>query len=458
MGMLVMDEAFDAWVTPKKENDYSRLFADWHEADLRAMVRRDRNHPSVILWSIGNEIPDQKKPDGVKIATELTKIVHEEDSTRPVTMANDVAESGYNGLEKAVDVFGYNYKPHEYAKFRAANPTIPLIGSETASALSSRGEYFFPAPSLTEKGNVMADFQVTGYDFQDPNWLKEFRGQDEAPSVAGEFVWTGFDYLGEPAPYSWDLYYMIDISDPALRAAKEKEFAATGKISVPSRSSYFGIVDTCGFPKDRFYAYQARWRPDLPMAHILPHWNWPDRVGKVTPVQVYTSGDEAELLINGRSLGRRKLAKFQYALHWDDIKYEPGELKVIAYKNGKRWAEDTVTTIGEAVQIMLKADRANINSDGKDLSFITVTVTDKNGRTVPRASNDIRFEISGAGEIAATDNGDATDHRGFKSTSRKAFNGMALVIVRSVKGKSGKMKIRAISNGLKSAEITVNTK
>ena len=314
MGILVMDEAFDAWRRGKKKNDYHLLFDDWHEKDLRAQIRRDRNHPSVILWSIGNEIGEQGNAEGHKLAAELTRIVHEEDSTRPVTAGANNLNAGYNGFQKTVDVFGYNYKPTEYGKFHQANPAIPLFGSETASTVSSRGEYFFPVSD--DKSMGRADFQVSSYDLYAPRWATppdtEFQGQDEFPFVAGEFVWTGFDYLGEPTPYGGDATNLLNFTDPAEQARMAQELKEFGKIKVPSRSSYFGIIDLCGFKKDRFYIYQARWRPDLPMAHILPHWNWPERVGQITPVHVYTSGDEAELFLNGRSLGRKKTE--QYAL------------------------------------------------------------------------------------------------------------------------------------------------
>ena len=460
MGVLIMDEAFDSWAGGKKKNDYHLVFNDWHEKDWRAQLRRDRNHPSVFLWSSGNEISEQRKIEGHKISVELAKIAHEEDATRSVTVGANYLEAGYNGFQKTVDVFGYNYKPEEYSKFRAANPNIPLFGSETASTISSRGEYFFPV--VEDKSKGQADFQMSSYDLYAPRWAttpdSEFAGQDKNPFVAGEFVWTGFDYLGEPTPYNSDVTNLLNFSDTAEQARMANELKELGKIKVPSRSSYFGIVDLCGFKKDRFYIYQARWRPDLPMAHILPHWNWAERVGQITPVQVYTSGDEAELFLNGKSLGRKKKGEYEYRLRWDDVVYQPGELKVVAYKNGKVWAQDIVKTTGDASNISMQADRANIKADGSDLSYITVKITDKNNLMVPRTKNLIRFEIEGAGEIVATDNGDATDLNSFQLKSRKAYNGMALVIVRSIKDRSGKIKIRAFSDGLKTAEITVSAK
>src|SRR5205085_999185 len=372
LGLVVMDEAFDCWRQAKKKNDYHLLFNDWHEKDWRAQLRRDRNHPSVILWSTGNEIEEQRHPEGLKIGQELVRIAHEEDPTRPATAGCNHTEAGYNRFQKIVDVFGYNYKPAEYGKFRLSNPLIPLFASETASTVSSRGEYFFPV--VEDKLQARADFQVSSYDLYAPPWAwppdVEFRGLDEFPFTAGEFVWTGFDYLGEPTPYGGDSTKPLNFTDPSEQARMAQELKSSGKIKVPSRSSYFGIVDLDGFKKDRFYIYQAHWRSDFPMAHILPHWNWPERVGQITPVHVYTSGDEAELFLNGRSLGRKKKAALEYRLRWDDVKYEPGELRVVAYKNGKRWAEDVMKTTGPASRLLMKADHANIKADGQDLSFI----------------------------------------------------------------------------------------
>lgn len=457
MGFVVMDEAFDAWRRGKKKNDYHLLFDDWSEKDLRAQVRRDRNHPSIILWSIGNEIGEQGSPEGHAVAARLTRIVHEEDTTRPTIAAANNRNSGYNGFQKTIDVFGYNYQYADYGKFRESNPTMPLFGSETASTVSSRGEYFFPVVSDKNKGR--ADFQVSSYDLYAPPWAvspdTEFEAQDRYPYVGGEFVWTGFDYLGEPTPYGGDSRTLLEFTDPAVQAEKAREFQENKKLRVPSRSSYFGIVDLCGFKKDRFYIYQARWRPDLPMAHILPHWNWPERIGQVTPVHVYTSGDEAELFLNGRSLGRKKKEQYQYRLRWDDVTYEPGELRVVAYKNGKRWAEDVVRTTGAPAGLAMNADHSVVKADGVDLSFVTLRIVDRKGLTVPRSKNRVRFKISGPGDIVAVDNGDATSLESFQSESRNAYNGLALVIIRSRLGQRGQIRLRAESDGLDPAEIKI---
>ncbi len=459
MGFVVMVEAFDCWRLGKKHDDYSRIFNDWHEKDLRAMVRRDRNHPSVVQWSIGNEIREQNEPDGWRLAAHLAGIVREEDRTRPVVAGLNNIQSGYNGFQTVVDIVGYNYKPAEYAKLRAAHPHLPLMGSETASCISSRGEYFFPVKEDKDAGR--ADFQVSSYDLYAPRWAMppeaEWRGLDANPFVCGEFVWTGFDYLGEPTPYNADTTNLLNFSDPAEQARAAKELKELGKITVPSRSSYFGIIDLAGFPKDRYYLYQSRWRPGLPMAHILPHWNWPDRVGQVTPVFVYTAGEEAELFLNGKSLGRKKRGPSEYRFRWDDVVYQPGELKVVAYKNGAKWAEDVMRTTGPATKLMLAADRTALHADGQDLAFITTTIADKGGLLVPRSKNRVSFELTGPGEIIATDNGDATSFESFQARERAAFNGLALVIVRTRPGEAGPIILSAKSDGLTSAEVTLTS-
>jgi beta-galactosidase len=460
LGMVVMDESFDCWKRSKTPNDYHLLFDDWHEKDWRAELRRDRNHPCIVLWSIGNEISEQGSQAGHLIAAELTRIAHEEDPTRPTTAACNNTRAGYNGFQNCVDVFGYNYKPGEYGNFRQAHPDQPLFGSETASCVSSRGEYFFPV--TTNKSGGKADFQMSSYDLYAPPWATppdwEFKGQDANPFVAGEFVWTGFDYIGEPTPYNRDLSNLLNFTDPAEQARMKKELDEMGRIPTPSRSSYFGMIDLAGFKKDRFYLYQARWRPALPMAHILPHWNWPDRVGQITPVHVYTSGDEAELFLNGKSLGRKKRAPLEYRLHWDDVIYQPGELKVVAYLHGHPWATDVVKTTGAPAKLLLQADVNTILGDGQDLSFVTVTVADKHGLLVPRSKNRVKFELEGLGEIVATDNGDATSLESFQSPERNTFNGMALAIVRAKAQARGVIRLRAKSDGLKQATIKITVR
>jgi len=458
MGFVVMAEAFDCWEKAKRPGDYHLVFPEWHEKDLRTFIRRDRNHPSIVLWSIGNEVPEQRSGSNVPLGKELAGIVHEEDATRKVTMAMHIVAASTNGFQHVVDVFGFNYKPTDYAAFKTNNPDVPLIGSETSSCVSSRGEYFFPVSEDKRLGR--ADFQVTSFDLAAPSWAMapdvEFKGQDENPFVAGEFVWTGFDYLGEPTPFDRDTTNHLIFTDPKVQAKWDAVLASGGKITVPSRSSYFGILDLCGFPKDRFYLYQAHWRPDFPMAHIAPqNWNWPDRVGKVTPVEVYTSGDSAELFLNGKSLGVQKKGPFEYRLWWKGVVYEPGTLKVVAMKNGKKWATEVVKTTGPAAKLALKADRDSIRADGRDLSFVTVAVQDKDGLMAPRAMNRIRLSIQGPGEIVATGNGDAASHASFQSTEPNAFNGLCLVIVRAKAGEAGKITLEAESDGLESASLVI---
>ena len=322
-----------------------------------------------------------------------------------------------------------------FPAFHEKFPDKMILSSENASALSSRGEYLFPvtegnsAPVKEGAGGDSKIQQVSAYELYSVEFGssadKVFASTDQHPFVAGGFVWTGWDYLGEPTPY-----YL-------------------------ARSSYSGIIDLAGFKKDRFYLYQSYWRPDFPMAHILPHWNWTGREGQVTPVHVFTSGDEAELFVNGRSMGRKKKGRFEYRLRWDDVTYTPGELKVVSYKEGKEWAQDIVKTTGSSSRLGLVADRPNIDADGKDLSFITVSIQDKNGRTVPNAKNDIKFSIEGPGEIIATDNGDPSDLVSFASSDRQAFNGLCLVIVRAKRGQSGAIKLRAESPGLESGLVTL---
>jgi beta-galactosidase len=459
MGFLVEDEAFDAWKTPKKRNDYNKLFYPWHEEDLKAMVRRDRNHPSVFIWSIGNEVNDQNNP---ALSESMRTLVKSEDNTRPVTSGCNWDESGTNGFQKTLDVFGINYRLYRYEAFFALkdNDNLPIHSSESASTISSRGEYFFPVVEGDLNNNLPGKgiFQISSYDLAYPAWAttpdQQWTMNDKYPAVFGEFVWTGFDYIGEPTPYGGDL---TGVQPGTRRYEQAKQMLdKQGVTEVPSRSSYFGIMDLAGFKKDRFYLYQSHWRPDLPMAHILPHWNWPERKGLITPVHVYTSGDEAELFLNGKSLGRKKKGEFEYRLRWDDVVYQPGELQVVAYKNGEKWAEDVMKTTGKASRLSMAADRPSILADGKDLIFVTVRIEDKDKLLVPGTTNMINFSITGPGRIVATDNGNATDHMSFQSPSRKAFNGLCLVIVTAEKGASGNITVKGESRGLKTSTVTIN--
>jgi beta-galactosidase len=455
MGFLVWDEAFDTWKIGKKKNDYNTLFDEWHEKDLKALVHRDRNHPSVFIWSVGNEVPDQQN---IELSKKLADIVRLEDPTRPVSNGyNDPDNSRKVGSPMAMDIMGVNYFFNQQPKWdvdpRYAN--MPTLGSETSSCVSSRGEYFF--------NKEYQNWQISSYDYAHPDWGctpdEQFRTNAKFPHLLGEYVWTGFDYLGEPTPYNSDETNLLNFrSDPSKKADLEKKLEELRKSNPPSRSSYFGILDLAGFKKDRFYSYQSHWKPELPIAHIFPHWNWSERIDSITPVHVYTSGDEAELFLNGKSLGRKKMTpEKDFRLVWDDVKYTPGTLKVVCYKNGKQWAVDQVKTTGEATKLSLSADRSVILADGYDLSFITIKVTDLEGLTVPRTQPLIKFSIEGNGEIIATDNGDATSFVPFQSHVRKAFNGMALVIVKAKKGIKGQFTVKAVSEGLVEGEIVIKS-
>ncbi|HSC53137.1 MAG TPA: beta-galactosidase GalB [Phnomibacter sp.] len=453
IGFLVMDEVFDCWQKGKTPHDFHLIFDDWYEADIRSFIRRDRNHPSVIAWSFGNEVGEQyTAEEGAALAKKLYAIVHEEDSTRPATASMNYAKPDMP-FSAAMDIISLNYQGEGirdapayahlkgirtsplYPAFHQKYPGKLIVSSETASALSTRGSYIFPvtagisAPVSDSTGGDPKRQMVSAYELYTAAFGasadKVFASQDKHPYVAGEFVWTGWDYLGEPTPY------------------------------YSARSSYSGIIDLAGFKKDRFYLYQSRWRPDFPMAHILPHWNWPDRVGKITPVHVFTSGDEAELFLNGKSLGKKKKGQYEYRLRWDDVVYEPGVLKVVAYKNGKTWSTDEVRSTGPAAQLRLKADRTSIKADGNDLSFITISMVDAQGNTVPDAVNRVQIKVEGAAVLAATDNGDPADLVSFASPERKAYGGLVLAIVRSVKGKPGAVKITVESPGIKTESIQI---
>lgn len=456
MGFLVMDEIFDSWYRRKTPLDFHLIFPDWHEQDTRSFVRRDRNHPSVIIWSYGNEVGEQyTDQEGAAVARELHDIVRSEDPTRLTTASMNYAKPGMPFPEVS-DIISLNYQGEGirdapayahltgiktsplYPAFRDTFPDKMIVSSETASTLSTRGTYVFPvtegnsAPAANGVGADDKTQYVSAYELYTAQFGaspdKVFASQDKHPYVAGEFVWSGWDYLGEPTPY------------------------------YSARSSYSGIIDLAGFKKDRFYLYQSRWRPDLPMAHLLPHWNWAERVGEVTPVHVFTSGDEAELFLNGKSLGRKKKGEYEYRLRWDDVVYQPGELKVIAYKEGKKWAEDKVVTTGVPERLIATTDRNIIQADGSDLAFITIKVTDEKGRIVPCSDNMIEFSINGPGEIIATDNGDPTNLVSFASDKRQAFNGLALVIVRSEANKPGVIILEAKSQGIKGATVKINSK
>ncbi len=437
MGFMMMVESFDEWKTPKVKNGYSHLFDQWAEKDIVNMIHRDRNHPSVIMWSIGNEVPDQSAKGGNKIAKMLQDICHREDPTRPVTAGMDRLDAALNNnFASVLDIAGFNYKPAFYDKANDRLPQGFLLGTETASTVSSRGIYKFPVEFYKEK--QYPDNQSSSYDFEACPWSQvpddEFAKQDDLPFVIGEFVWTGFDYLGEPTPYDtkW-----------------------------PSHSSYFGIVDLAGLPKDRFYLYRAKWNPTQQTLHVLPHWTWPGREGQVTPVFCYTNYPTAELFINGKSMGKQTKNntnnQTRYRLMWKDVKYEPGTLKIVAYDaNGKAVAEKEVKTAGKPHHIVMKADRNSITADGKDLAYVDVSVVDANGNLCPDANNLINFEVTGAGSFKAVANGDATNLQSFQKPMMNAFSGMLVPIVQSSE-KPGKIQLKASAKGLKAGVITIDT-
>ncbi|KKY29690.1 putative glycoside hydrolase family 2 protein [Diaporthe ampelina] len=451
MGVLVMDEIFDSWQLNKTDNDFHLIFDDWHEADLRAMARRDRNHPSVFAWSYGNEVGEQYTNEtGAALSARLRDILREEDPTRLSSASQNYATPDLPWSE-AVDLFYLNYQGagirnteaygnmsgiHTqalYPVYHAKFPDKMILSSETASTLSTRGTYTFPvtgynsAPINDSSGGDSVGRKVSDYGLYTANFGsspdKVFAAQDSNPFVAGEFVWTGFDYIGEPTPY------------------------------YTTRSSYSGIVDLAGFKKDRFYQYQTRWRPDLRIAHILPHWSWPERVGLVTPVHVFSEADSAELFVNGESQGKETRVEGEYRFRWDEVVYQPGEVSVVTYRGDEPWANATVRTAGDAVGIQLSADRTGIQANGLDLSFVTATVVDNNGDVVPFADSTISFSVEGPGEIMATDNGDPADFTPFPSAERKAYSGLALAIVRSTG--PGTITLTAVGEGLVSGEVVL---
>ena len=453
MGFLVLDELTDTWTWPKKENGYASLFEDWAEKDLVAMIHRDRNHPSVIAWSIGNECGEQGDSTRWWVPQMLTDICHREDPTRPTTAGNDNPWAAFQGYASTIDVYGFNYKPHLYEQFVKEHPGKPVYGSETASCISTRGYYRFPVEQEKGKGWAMSSpFQVSSYDLYAPGWASkpdyEWQYEDTVPECAGEFVWTGYDYLGEPTPFNMDPSVLTNFHTEEEKEAFRRMVAGWGQeISnepLPSRSSYFGIIDLAGFPKDRYWLYQARWRPELPMAHILPHWTWPGSEGQVTPVHVYTSGDSAELFVNGVSQGRK--VRDGYRIVWDDVVYQPGTVEVVAYKDGREWARSSVHTAGKPAKAV-----ASMDYEGKELVYVTVDIQDRAGVLCPDADNTLTFSVKGPAVLVATDAGDPTSHVPFYSPSLPAFHGKASAIVRRTG--PGPVTVVAKSPGIKTATL-----
>ncbi len=443
MGFVVWDECFDKWDDKADRVRGKPPLQEHGEKQIRNFVMRDRNHPCIVVWSIGNEIGNMprsregKSPERVKF---MSDFVRKYDSTRPVGMACHIPQTAQQSILDSLDLTGWNYN-RRYGLYRQRYPDKPIIYSESASALSTRGFYELPLPS--SKTRYSKKLQVCSYDLNSARWSdivdSEFQLMEDDRFVAGEFVWTGFDYLGEPTPFS-----------------------------PQARSSYFGIVDLCGIPKDRFYLYRSHWRPDTTTIHLLPHWNWPDRIGENVPVFVYTNGDSAELFLNEKSLGQQTKIKeitdssyyavtYKYRLRWDDVVYEPGELKAVAYKDGEKIGEAIIRTANEPAAIRLTPDRTELSATGEDLCYILVEALDKKGTLCPLADNLIRFKVEGPAEIAGVGNGNPLSLEPFQADYRKLFHGKAMLIIRTTEGQGDKVKVIAESDGLTSAETSAHS-
>ena len=440
LGMMVMAESFDMWIYPKCKNGYARFFREWGDKDITNLVLANRNHPSIVMWSIGNEIPEQGSEEGRQIAVRLQNLCHQLDPSRPVTQGMDRAEAALkSGMAQAMDVPGFNYRVHKYQKNYDQLPQGFLLGSETASTVSSRGFYRFPVEP-NGKGIVHKDGQCSSYDVEWCSWSNlpddDWVWQDDKDWVIGEFVWTGFDYLGEPTPY--DEYW-------------------------PSRSSYFGICDLAGLPKDRYFLYRSKWNTKQHTIHLLPHWTWPDRKGKVTPVYCYTDYPEAELFVNNKSQGRMKKNPAErldrYRLRWNNVKYEPGELRVVVYDEmGKNCGEQTIRTAGKPAKLILDAwtpssqmNQPVLSANGEDLAFVTVSLVDENGTLIPDAADQLTFEVEGCGTFRAVCNGDAKSLEPFTEPTMKLFNGQLVVVVQAAK-LSGNLTLKVSDAGQKLTE------
>lgn len=440
MGFMMMIEPFDDWAfRPKCRNGYGSIFAEWAERDMVNMLHHYRNNASVVMWSVGNEVPSQWGPDGVSELNFLQDICHREDPTRPVTCGMDQFDAvTTNGFAAALDIPGFNYKVKRYKEAYEKLPQHIILGSETASTVSSRGVYMFP---VEQKYGAMYDnHQSSSYDTEYCYWSNipdfDFAADDDLPWMIGQFVWTGFDYLGEPTPYDTDAW--------------------------PNHSSVFGIIDLASLPKDRYYLYRSKWNTEDATLHVLPHWNWKGREGKVTPVFVYTSYPKAELFINGKSQGIREkndsTVLNRYRLMWNEVKYAPGELKVVAYDaQGNKAAEKVVKTAGKAHHLVATVNHSTLAANGEDLAYVTVQVADRNGNLVPTDNRLVKFEVSGAGEFLATANGDPTCLMPFQGKEMKLFSGALTAIVKSGK-QAGKIEFTAKAAGVKPVTISIDVK
>jgi len=441
MGIMLMIEPFDDWgFRPKSPNGYGAVFNEWADRDITNMVRHFRNNPSVVMWSIGNEVPSQWGEPGMAELMRLRETVRSLDTSRPITCGMDQVGEGAtidNGFAAALDIPGFNYKPQLYDKFYRRLPQRIILGSETASTVSSRGQYFFPVTFSNHNVVMHENNQSNSYDNESCSWSNtpdlDFARDDDHDWCIGQFVWTGFDYLGEPSPYDTDAW--------------------------PSHSSVFGIIDLASLPKDRFYLYRSQWNKQSPTLHILPHWNWKGREGKVTPVFVYTSYPKAELFINGKSQGVRQFNDStvynRYRLMWNETRYEPGEVRVVAYDDKGKIAEEKVMrTAGKPHHLVAKTSRKVLSADGQDLAYITITVADKDGNPVPTDSRLVRFSVEGNGTFEATANGDPTCLLPFQNPEMALFSGAATAIVRSA-ATPGEMTFTVTAKGLKPASLTI---
>lgn len=437
MGLMMMLEPFDEWDVAKCDSGYHRFFKDWAERDMVNMIRQYRNSPSVVMWSIGNEVPTQWSPDGYKVAKFLQDICHREDPTRPVTCGMDQVQAVLgNGFAAMLDIPGFNYRPHLYDEAYNRLPQHLILGSETSSTVSSRGVYKFPA--VRKAGAVYDDHQSSSYDLEYCPWSNipdiDFARADDYDWTLGQFVWTGFDYLGEPSPYDTNAW--------------------------PNHSSMFGIIDLASIPKDRYYLYRSVWNKKAETLHILPHWTWPGREGQPTPVFVYTNYPSAELFINGKSYGRQTKLRDgepenRYRLMWHNAIYEPGELKVVAYDStGHAVAEKSVRTAGQPHHIELATDRHQLTADGKDLAYVTLRIVDKDGNLCPTDGCLVKFSVSGAGRYRASANGDPTCLDLFHLPQMHAFGGMLTVIVEAGE-KPGRIQLKATTKGLKTGRLSL---
>ncbi len=471
-GILVIDELFDIWEQQKydKVNGYHVYWQQWWNKDVRNFMLRDRNHPCIIAWSGGNEVPELGTARGREVSLMLRNEIRKYDETRPYTVGCNNPGGVFNGFAETVDVFGFNYKPNMYTEFRVKHPTKPVYASETNSCVATRDTYFFPL--RWDVGGGARNFHVSSYGLFAPGWGTspdiEMYALDNNRHVAGEYVWTGFDYIGEPTPYNQDASNIGNFHG-ASEAEKKAAMEQLRKMGnrAPSRSSYFGIIDLAGFPKDTYYLYRSHWAPEEKTCHILPHWNWKGREGEITPVMVYTSGDEAELFLNGKSQGVRRrgqgdtyrqklqVCKNAYRFVWENVAYQPGTLSVKVKRKGRPWATARRVTTGESKMVTAETDRSTIKGDAQDLAYIALALVDKKGNVVPTDCRDVEFDISGPAELVGFCNGNQTDHTCMQSKQQSFFNGRIVAIVRGKRNSTGKAIVSVKADGLDEIKVPI---